>query len=460
MTFAEAGADAEATLLHIFYAGNGLWRDCNLRDCHAENRDWGVDAATYTLYLRWKTTQDPIVATLTAALVSTTTEYPTGCRAVPCRFWSDIPEWDAIALMREYEVLGGDKNALARARAAFDYVDRASVFALGACPNVHYQRALGGGINLKTLETDGNATKAALLLYNATHERQYLKYAVARYATVRRYFLDSVVPLYSVWLFDNGQRCDQVPHRFYASVNGDMIWNGLALARATGNQRYRDEAIATGKAVDRYLSDGRGVFADLQAENDIVEPLVESMYDLAIIQHQDFARDWILRNAAAALTDREPDGTFGRFFDGPPPKSKTVSVWQSNGGLALEIAAAALAPNAVPQIDTWDNARFVPTHIDTLPATIEFDGSAIAIVGTMGDECCELGHARIYIDGVETFDHTGIWQNKSMSGAVPDSVLFAWRWPTSGHHTIAFEPGIPNAKEGGPFISLDGYYVK
>src|SRR5262249_10304298 len=149
-------------------------------------------------------------------LIATATQYPAGCTAVPCRSWSDIPEWDAIALMREYEVLGGDPTALSRARAAFDYVDRASVFALGACPDVHYQRANGGGVNLKTLETDGNAIKAALLLYRATHDRTYLDYAVAHYAIVRSHFLDPHVALYSVWVFDDGKTCRQVPHRFYA----------------------------------------------------------------------------------------------------------------------------------------------------------------------------------------------------------------------------------------------------
>ena len=59
------------------------------------------------------------------------------------------------------------------------------------------------------------------------------------------------------------------------------------------------------------------------------------------------------------------------------------------------------------------------------------------------------------IDGREPVDRTGIWQNKSSAGkALPDAVLFAWRWRTSGPHELRFEPDAPNAKEGGPFIDL------
>jgi len=64
-----------------------------------------------------------------------------------------------------------------------------------------------------------------------------------------------------------------------------------------------------------------------------------------------------------------------------------------------------------------------------LPASITVTGSAIALIGTLGERCCEPGHARVFVDGRETVDGTGIWQNKSSSGkSLPGSVLFAWRW--------------------------------
>jgi hypothetical protein len=59
------------------------------------------------------------------------------------------------------------------------------------------------------------------------------------------------------------------------------------------------------------------------------------------------------------------------------------------------------------------------------------------------------------IDGVRTFDRTGIWQDKSSSGrAIPGTILFSWRWPAPGTHTIAIGPAPFNPKEGGPFFHM------
>ena len=62
------------------------------------------------------------------------------------------------------------------------------------------------------------------------------------------------MPLYTVYVFDDGHACRQLPHRFFASVNGDMIWSGAALYRDTGRRAYREQAISTARAVARYLS--------------------------------------------------------------------------------------------------------------------------------------------------------------------------------------------------------------
>jgi hypothetical protein len=264
------------------------------------------------------------------------------------------------------------------------------------------------------------------------------------------------VPLYTTYVFDDGHACAQLPHRFFASVNGDMIWAGIELQHDTGDAAYLHEAVASARAVVQHLSDANGVFADLQAENDVVEPLVEAMAALAS-RGEGFARTWILRNAAVALSARTGDGSFGRFFDGPPPTT-TVTAWQTNGGLALEIAAAALAPGAVARPGSgWSAAVHVSRELDALPATLTFRGSGIALLGTLGERCCESGHASVLVDGRETFDRTGIWQDKSSSGlAIPDTVLFAWRWRAAGPHTLTFEPGTTNGKEGGPFLHIVG----
>jgi len=456
-SFTTAAQRAEATLLRVYYAGGGLWRKCNTPTCPTVNRDWGVDSLTYTLALRFRATRDRRLLVPLRALAGTAPLYPAPCTsASACSSWSDVPAWDAIALLDEYAATG-DRAALAKAEAAFAFVEQSSVYALGACPRIDYQQAGGGANQLKTLETDSNLIKAALLLYRATHLPQYLATARAHYGAVRAYFLDPAVPLYTVYVFDNGQTCVQLPHRFFASVNGNMIWNGVELFHDTGLRSYLDQAIATATAVSRNLSDGRGVFADLQAENDIVEPLVEGMGALAG-EHQAFAEAWILDNASAALSARGPDGSFGRFFDGPPPQT-TVTAWQTNGGLAVEIAAASLAPNTVVRPGrAWAGAGLVRLDLTTLPATLVFHGSGIALVGTLGEQCCESGHARVLIDGHETFDATGIWQNKSSAElSIENTILFAWRWKTAGRHTLTFEPGIPNGKEGASFLHLQAY---
>ena len=458
-TFATVGARAATTLLDVWYAGNGLWRTCTAPDCATGNQDWGLDSLTYTLALRYRTTHDQSLLAPLRELEQTAPSYPSPCTgASACGSWSDVPMWDAIALLDEYDVTG-DAVALTKAEAAFAFVDRSSVYALGACSPILYQQPGGGGNDLKTLETEANYIKAALLLYGATHEQANLTAAESGYDAVRTYFLDRSVPLYTVWVFDDGTACTQLPHRFFASVNGDMIWSGLELYRVTGRRAYVDQAIATARAVAGDLGDPRGIFTDLQAENDIVEPLVEGMDALAA-DGQTFARAWILRNAAAAVSARAPDGSFGRFFDGPPPAT-TVTAWQTNGGLALEIAAAALAPRASAGVaNAWAHGRKVQDDVSTLPASITFHGSGIALYGTLGEQCCESGHARVFVDGRETFDGTGIWQNKSSSGrTIPKTLLFAWRWAGTSTHTVSFQPGVANGKEGGSFLGLTTYEV-
>jgi hypothetical protein len=95
-----------------------------------------------------------------------------------------------------------------------------------------------------------------------------------------------------------------------------------------------------------------------------------------------------------------------------------------------------------------------------LPSTIDFTGSGIALIGTIGEQCCEAGHARVFVDGTETADTTGIWQNKSSASiSIADSVLFAWVWTMAGAHSVQIQPGVSNAKEGGSFVHIQKYLV-
>ncbi len=306
--------------------------------CYTTDYDWGADSLTYTLYLHWLLTGDRRAAPIMNALTATAhTSYAGG--------WSDVPMWDSVAAAREYQVTG-NPAALGKAILAFRYVASTGrrLFARGACPGVFYQQPGGGDNKLKTLETGSNYIKAALLLYQITRSPGYLAQARAQYQAVRAEFLSARFPLYTVYVFDNGAVCRQLPARYFGSVNGNMIWAGYYLAKATGWGGYLAEAVATARAVAAHLGDATGVYADLQAENDVTEPLIEAMYDLATSDHQAFARRWLLEAASAsAASVGASTGAYGRFFDGPAPRAP-VTAWQANGGLALAEVAAALDP--------------------------------------------------------------------------------------------------------------------
>src|SRR5690349_2660548 len=449
-SYAALARRAVATLEGEYYNGAGEWNLCVPSRCSAGNRDWGADSLTYVLYLHWLLIGDPAVAPMMNALTATAPSSHSGV--------SDVPLWDSIAAAREYQITH-NPEALRHAEAYFGSVAGSRQYALGACPGILYQRSNGGGTQLKTLETDANYIKAAVLLYQITHQRGYLAQAEQHYQAVRQYYLSPRTSLYTVYVFDSGTSCTQVPAQYFGSVNGLMIWNGSTLAQLTGQRSYLSEAIATAQGVAANLGDGTGVYADLQAENDITEPLIESMYLLAA-HGQRFARHWLLASASAAAGSvNTHTGTYGRFFDGPPPTAP-VTAWQGSGGLALAQVAGALDPRGRPaDRKFWARASFVRDNLAMHGSTVSFSftGRAVAIIGTIGEVCCTDGHAQVAIDGTQTFDRTGIWQNKSSSGrSLPESVLFAWRWPRPGRHTIEIGPAAANADQGRTFLHLTG----
>lgn len=221
-TLGAIGTRAVANMLSVFYR-DGKWRAATVSPNYT-NQDHGDDALTTVLYLRWTATHDPALVPIFAALAKTAVTYAAPCRTKACDVWSDYPFWDSIAASETWRI-SGDPKALANARTAYEAVAGSNAYALGACPDILYQQPFGGPATyrLKTLETDANAIKAALLLHGETGEARYLADARLRYDAVRRHYLDPQVPLYSVYVFDDGARCTQVPHRFYASVNGLMI---------------------------------------------------------------------------------------------------------------------------------------------------------------------------------------------------------------------------------------------
>lgn len=458
--FARLADDAVATVLRTWYAGGSAFRAC--AGCAgASNSDWGADSLIDVLYLRWKLGRDPAVARAFGAIVA-------GEPVAGLGRFSDVPMWDAVAAVRAYDVTH-DPRALANAVRQYRALVTARRFALAPCRALDYQIRDAGGGGLKTLETDANRILAAVLVSQRTTDRAAARAALAdarrTYAAVRATFLDPRLPLYTAYVFRAGGRCVQEPSRqFFASVNGRMIEAGLALAGATRERRYADQARATARAVERRLADARGVFAGLQAQNDVVAPLVLALAALARGGDAD-ARAWIVRNAAAAANARAADGSYGRFFDGPaPPAGGRVSVFETNGGLALVVAAGALAPTGRPERDVWAHATVRAVSIARAPARYRFTGSGIALVGALPEagspECrpltvgrCEGGHVGLRLDGRALVSRIGIWQGKALVGS-PATVLFAWRWPASGPHEIEFDPVRFNAKQGGTAIHL------
>lgn len=461
-TFSQLGDDVLSTMKRSWYVPGTGWRGCAV-GCGASDQDWGADSLTTVLYERWLLTHDPALTTWLRELIGSAPDH-----GRDSTMWSDVPLWDAVAAVRMYDVTH-DPAALRRAVDDYAYVAGGTSFAGGACTTIDYQYPQGGsergpaGAGLKTLESDANRILAAALLAQrvpeANDRARYLAEARRSYAAARRWFLDRSRSLYTVYAFDSGRDCRIVPQRFFASVNGVMIEAGLELTRATGDERYARDARATAHAVAQ-LADDRGIFTDLQAENDIVEPLVLAMVELAQAGDAE-ARAWIVTNAAAAVQARNADGSYGRFFDGPAPSR--VTIFETNGGFGLMIGAAAFAPEQYPDgSDPWRSAVSRDVRISA-PGTYTFTGSGIAMLGTLGEYCipafsgdrlCDGGHAHVRIDGSEMVDRTGIWQGKMFGGRTPDAVLFAWRWTKRGVHSLQFELGDQNGKEGPSFLDV------
>jgi len=458
-TLARLADDAVATIMRHWYAGGSRFRACS--DCSAAtNSDWGADSLIDVLYERWLLTHEEPVAETFANIVADEPGDTLGG-------FSDVPMWDAVAAIRAFDVTR-DPRALAEARREYHALASSTRYALDPCRALDFQIRDGGGGGLKTLETDANRILAAASIAqrstDAAERRATLADAQRVYAAIRAAFLDPRLPLYTVYVFGAGGRCLQTPRgQFFASVNGRMIEAGLALAAATRQRRYADDARATGKAI-ALLADARGVFVDEQAQNDIVAPLVLAM--LALARDGDAgAADWIVRNALAAASARASNGSYGRFFAGPPPPAgATVSIFETNGGLALMVAAGALAPGRRPERDAWQRGARHAVSLTAVPASYEFFGSGIALIGalprkgspvcrrlTVGD--CEGGRVGLRIDRRRPVDEIGIWQGKALVGSKA-TVLFAWRWPHAARHRIDFDPVRFNAKQGGTGMAV------
>ncbi len=458
-TFGDNGKASTAALQQLWFA-DGAWKLCLAAGCPSAKSGLGADTLTYNAYFGWKPQHDTSYLPLLDKIGAAIPRFATPCVDASCRVPSDAPMWDAVALLRAYD---GNEQAspyMNEAKAALDAFDRSSAYFGGACPDIAYQEPFGGKSKLKSLASESAYAKAALLVFHFTNgagDKSYLDRAERRYLAARKRFFDPKAGLYTAYVVDDGKHCTQIPRRFLAGVNGNMIYAAYLLGTNNRGDAYRAQAIDTARVAATKLSDARGVLANLEDENDSADPLVEAMYVMAFYWTQDFARDWILRNATAAEGARTASGSFGRFFDGPAPEDGTTA-WQTSGGFAVTLAAQALQTGDVPSPEPgWGAAKFVPFEVRKLPQAIQFTGSGIALRGTLGDPCCPAG-ARVFVDGVETFDHTGIQQANSPAGKFPNAVLFAWQWPQAGKHEIRLYPN--SAADAQRSLHLTGFEVK
>ena len=458
-TYGDGGKASSNSLQQLWYADGG-WKLCLTTGCRVANSGTGAAALTYDAYFAWrpKDSGDASYGPMMEKIAETIPPFTRPCVDATCHTLSTVAMADAVALLRTYDPNQKDVAGLAKVSAALDALDHSSAYFRGACPDIPYAEPFGGKSMLKTLATDSNYAKAALSVAHYSQDKSYLDRGERRYLTARKYFFDPKAGLYTAYVLDDGKHCTQVPGQFQAGVNGDMIYAAYVLFVASRGSAYQTQATSVAQAVATKLSDGRGILANLEDEHDSAEPLFEAFYVLAKYWNQDFALDFVTRNAAAAEGARTQNGSIGRFFDGPPPEDG-VTAWQTSGGFAATMAGQALQPgDALPSPGPdWKNAKFTPLKSQTMPQVIRFSGSGISLRGTLGDPCCPAG-ARVFIDGVETFDRTGIRQSYSPAGKIPNSVLFAWQWPAAGKHEIRLEAKSPSDAEHA--VHLSGYEVK
>jgi hypothetical protein len=458
-TYGDGGRASSAALQQLWFADGG-WKLCLAAGCPSAKSGSGAAALTFAAYFAWMPQNggDASYAPLMDKIGASIPVPAAPCVDSTCRVRSDVPMWNAVALLRTYDKNERVNPGLEKASSVLDSFDRSSAYFKGACPEIPYLEPFGGKSKLKALATDSNYAKAALSVAHYTGKDVYLDRGERRYLAARKYYFDPKAGLYTAYLIDDGKHCTQVPHRFLASVNGNMIYSAYVLFASQRGTVYQQQASGVARTAVAKLSDARGVLANLQDEDDTADPLFEAMFVLANYWNMDFARAWIARNAAAAEGARREDGSIGRFLDGPPPAGG-VTAWQTSGGFAATLAAQALQPGEVlPSPGPgWKTAKFVRLGAQTTPQTIRFTGSGIALRGTLGDPCCP-GGARVFIDGVETFDHTGIRQSYSPAGKIPNAILFAWQWPVAGKHEIKLEADSPAGAAQAAHLS--GYEVK
>ncbi len=252
-TFAALGRQAVRTLERDYSTGAGTWNTCLPKICGTGNIDWGDDSLTYSLYFHWWLTHDRGVIPIMNALAGTAYSYTPGTAS-----WSDVPMWDTIADIRGYQV------ASPATRARWPRPRPPSVSSPSTTrPNSPSAPARASSTSSRAAEPAQDAGDRLQLHQGraAVPGHPLSALPAGGHSGIQRdpgLLPGPRVPLYTVYVFDSGKACHQVPARYFGSVNGNMIWAGFWLARATGHGLYRQQALATAHAVQRHLADISG----------------------------------------------------------------------------------------------------------------------------------------------------------------------------------------------------------
>ncbi len=295
-TFALAGTLATDTLLKRFSTGRGSWALCSPSLCGSADQDWGADSLTYTLALRERTRPAPALLRTLAQLALAAPRYPAACSGRSCVGWSDVPSGmrsPSRASTRPHTSRGPSRRRRRPSRSSRTRPCTRAVRALRSGTSSPTEAAN----DLKTLETDGNAIKAALLLYARAARR--------RIPRDRRAPLCGGPKLLSrprgrrstpTYVFDNGAHCAQLPHRFFASGNGNMIWNGVrALTASRVEQRLPGRGDCRRRVRSRSTSSTAAAsLLTSRPRTTSSSRLSRRMDVLAAEAHGGFARHWIL----------------------------------------------------------------------------------------------------------------------------------------------------------------------
>ena len=243
------------------------------------------------------------------------------CRGGGDRFYDDNSHI-AVALAEAYEITG-DQVFLERAIDTFDFLltGEASGANGGSYWSVQDHSFLDTTSSIQ-------GARAALMIYKATHDEQYLDHALRKYGWARDTTqLSSGTFLEKLFL--TGPKAGQVGDFDLVHYAGYGIAANVLFYETTGETAYLDEAqrIAT-TSLGRYFDGATGRINDEGFwAYELVDGLVElyevdgdqQWYDAAIE-----ALEWLHENK------RDPNGHYGRFWGRGGPQTLALSQWDLN----------------------------------------------------------------------------------------------------------------------------------